>query len=120
MKKTVLIVEDEHNIAKAEQMILEEHYTVHVAHDGELGLAKAKEVKPDVILLDVMMPKMSGFDVCKAVRCDKTLDATKIVMVTAKNQQKDEAEGMGLGANDYIMKPFEPDELIHVIKQVLD
>lgn len=119
MKKTVLIVEDEHNIAKAEEMILSQEYDVHVAHDGEAGLAKAREIKPDVMVLDVMMPKMSGFDVCKAIRADGKLDSVKIVMVTAKNQQKDEMQGMDIGANDYIMKPFEPEELLHVIRQTL-
>ena len=119
MKPTVLVVEDEPNIAKAEKLILDAHYDVHVCHDGESGLAKAKEIKPHVIVLDVMMPKMSGFDVCKAIRSDKKLDATKIVMVTAKNQTKDEKTGLDLGADDYIMKPFEPDELLHVIQQVL-
>ena len=119
MKKTVLVVEDEPNIAKAEKLILEGEYTVHVAHDGEAGLAKAKELKPDVIVLDVMIPKMSGFDVCKAIKSDRSLDSVKVIMVTAKNQPKDEKSGMELGADDYIMKPFEPDELLHVIQQVL-
>ena len=66
-----------------------------------------------------MMPKMSGFEVCKHLRKDNSFAKTKIVMVTAKDQEKDEADGMNLGADDYIMKPFEAVELLHVVNQVL-
>lgn len=120
MMKTVLIVEDEVHIATAEKMILEQNYIVHLAHDGEAGLEMAKKVKPDVIVLDVMMPKMSGFEVCKAIRAERGLKNSKIIMVTAKNQEKDEVHGLDLGADDYIMKPFEPEELMHVVDQMLD
>ncbi|MFP4111890.1 MAG: response regulator transcription factor [Candidatus Woesearchaeota archaeon] len=118
--KTVLIVEDEENIAEAEKMILEDVFTVHVANDGEEGLRLAKEVKPDVIVLDLMLPKVDGLDVCKQIKAIPELSATKVVMVTAKNQQIDEEEGLDVGADDYIMKPFEPIELVHVITQVLE
>ena len=119
MKKTLVIVEDEPNIAKAEKLILEELYNVHIANDGEVGLSKIREIIPDLVVLDVMMPKISGFEVCKAIRSDKRLSEVKIVMVTAKNQNKDEQTGLDLGADDYIMKPFEPEELLHVINQTL-
>lgn len=120
LKQTVLIVEDEISIAKAQELILSERYNVHLAHDGEAGLEKAKDIKPDIVVLDIMMPKLSGYEVCRAIRNDARLAATKIVMVTAKNQDKDEALGMDLGADDYIMKPFEPEELLHVVSQVLN
>lgn len=120
LKQTVLIVEDEISIAKAQELILSERYSVHLAHDGETGLAKAKELKPNIVVLDIMMPKLSGYEVCRAIRNDSSLNATKIVMVTAKNQDKDEALGMDLGADDYIMKPFEPEELLHVVSQALN
>lgn len=119
-KPTVLIVEDELSIAKAQELILSERYNVHLAHDGEVGLAKARELKPALVVLDIMMPKLSGYEVCKAIKADKGLDSVRIVMVTAKNQDKDEALGMDIGADDYIMKPFEPEELLHVVGQVLD
>ncbi len=119
MKKSVVIIEDEVNIAKAEELILQEEYDVHLAHDGEEGLAKIREVKPDVVVLDWMLPKVSGVDVLKALREDPSTTKTKVVMVTAKNQQEDEDTGMDAGADDYIMKPFEPIELMHVINQML-
>jgi len=117
MKKNILIIEDEENIARAEELILQEHFNVHLSHDGEDGLAKAQSLKPDLVILDLMLPKINGTDVCRLLRASNF--AGKIVMVTAKNQDKDELEGMNIGADDYIMKPFEPDELKHVINQVL-
>jgi len=119
MKPSIVIVEDEVNIAIAEKLILENEYEVHLAHDGEEGLKKIKQVKPDLVVLDLMIPKMSGLEVCRMLRDDDNLKHTKVVMVTAKNTQEDEDKGMDLGADDYIMKPFEPIELMHVVKQVL-
>lgn len=119
-KKTLLIIEDEENIANAQKLILEKDFNIHIAADGEQGLTKAQEVKPDVILLDLMLPKMNGIEVCKNIRTNKEISATKIVMVTARDQPQDEMQGMETGADDYIMKPFEADELKHVISQVLN
>jgi two-component system, OmpR family, alkaline phosphatase synthesis response regulator PhoP len=118
-RKTILIVEDEKNIADAEGMILSDHYSVHVANDGDLGLKMAKKIKPDLILLDLMLPKRGGYDLCFNLRQDKSLKNTKIIMVTAKSQKPDEDKGMFIGADDYITKPFEPDELLHVVNQML-
>ena len=119
MKKSVLIIEDEKHIAEAQSLILSDIYKVHHAPDGEKGIEMANKLKPHVVVLDIMLPKMSGYDVCKKIRANAELKGTKIVMVTAKNQEIDEEEGMGIGADDYIMKPFEADELKHVIEQVL-
>lgn len=118
--KKIVIVEDDENIANAEKLILSDVYEVHHAKAGQEGLELIKQVKPDLALLDIMMPGMDGFELCKRIRADEELKATKIVMVTAKDQDKDEAEGMEIGADDYIMKPFEPDELLHVTNQVLN
>jgi len=118
-KPRIVIVEDEKPIAKAEALILKEHYEVHIAHDGEEGWKTVQQVKPHAVVLDVMMPKINGFELCKMIREHDDLATTKIVMVTAKNQDKDENRGMDLGADDYIMKPFEPVELLHVLRQVL-
>lgn len=119
MKKNILIIEDEENIAKAEQLILQEHFNVHHAADGEKGLELAKKIKPQLIILDLMMPKIDGIEVCKRIRQDKDLKSIKIVMVTAKDKPSDELRGMDTGADDYIMKPFEAEELVHVVNQVL-
>ncbi|MDP7323839.1 MAG: response regulator [Candidatus Woesearchaeota archaeon] len=120
MKKSVVIVEDDENIARAQELILSANFNVHIAKDGEEGLQAVKEKKPDLVVLDLMLPKMGGMEVCKSIRSDEEIKHTKIVMVTAKNQEKDESDGMDLGADDYIMKPFEADELLHVINQVLN
>ena len=120
MKRCVLIVEDEKNIAEAQSLILEEDFQVHHASNGEEGLEMANKLKPHLVILDIMLPKMSGYEVCKKIKSNADLKHTKIVMVTAKNQQIDENLGMGLGADDYIMKPFEADELKHVVYQALN
>lgn len=119
MKKSVLIVEDEKHIAEAQSLVLGEHYNVHHASDGAEGLKMAERLKPNVVILDIMLPKMSGYEVCRKIRSNAELKGTKIVMVTAKNQQIDENAGMDIGADDYIMKPFEAEELKHVVSQVL-
>ncbi|MFH1439544.1 MAG: response regulator [Candidatus Woesearchaeota archaeon] len=119
MRKSIVIVEDDINIAKAEYILLSKEYHVHLAHDGESGHSLIKNKKPDLVVLDLMLPKIHGYEVCKKIRSDPELANTKIVMVTAKNEDRDEAEGMELGADDYIMKPFEASELRHVVDQIL-
>lgn len=111
----ILIVEDEIGIANFLQQGLEEEgYTVEIANDGEAGLEKALNQKANIILLDWMLPKMSGLDVCKAIRIhDKT---TPILFLTARDTIQETIEGLQAGANDYIKKPFSFDELIERIK----
>ena len=118
-KRSLVIVEDDESIALAERLILQDQFTVHIAKDGEEGLALIKKHKPHAVVLDVMMPRLSGYEVCRKIREDGTLAHTKVVMVTAKDQQRDETRGLEAGADDYIMKPFEPAELLHVVTQVL-
>ena len=120
VRKTILIVEDDEHIASAQKIILEDNFNIHIASDGEEGLKQAKELKPDLIILDLMLPRIDGIQLCKSIRDDEGLSATKIVMVTAKNKPIDEVKGMDTGADDYIMKPFEPDELKHVVNQILN
>jgi len=119
MKKTVVIVEDEIPIAEAERLILEDEFVVHLAHDGDQAIEKISEVRPDLVILDLMLPKKNGLEICREIRSNVDLNHTKIVMVTAKNTESDEIKGMDTGADDYIMKPFEPIELLHVSRQVL-
>lgn len=114
----VLIVEDEPNMRLGLQDNLEfEDYEVDSAEDGEEGLTKILENKYDLILLDVMMPKMSGFEVCKTVR--KKGIATPIILLTAKGEEIDKVRGLELGADDYITKPFSLRELLARVKAVL-
>lgn len=120
MKRSVLIIEDEKNIAKAQELILKDEFNVSIAFDGEEGIKKARKLKPDLIILDLMLPKIGGLEVCRMLRNDRELANAKIIMVTAKNQSHDELRGMETGADDYIMKPFEPDELRHVVSQVFN
>ncbi len=120
MRKSIVIVEDEVNIANAEKLILQSDFNVHLAHDGEEGLRLIRKLRPDAVVLDLMLPKMSGMEVCKRIRNDDQIGSTKIIMVTAKNEERDEMKGMDYGADDYIMKPFEPAELRHVINQIFN
>ena len=119
MKPKILIVEDEESIADAERMILEDLYEIHLASDGEMGLDMVEKIDPDVILLDLMLPKKGGYEFCFSLRQNPKHSKKKIIMVTAKNLELDQDKGMLIGADDYITKPFEPEELLHVIEQVL-
>ena len=117
MATSVLIVEDDRNIAELLQMYLEkEGYAVTVAYDGGLGLAKYRAIKPDLLLLDVMMPVMDGWSVCKAIRAESQ---TPIIMLTAKGETDAKVSGLKAGADDYITKPFEMKEVLARIEAVL-
>ena len=110
MAVSVLIVEDDRNIAELLQMYLEkEGYAVTVAADGGQGLAKFRAIKPDLVLLDVMMPVMDGWSVCKAIRAEAQ---TPIIMLTAKGDTDSKVMGLKTGADDYITKPFEMKEVL--------
>ncbi len=117
MAVSVLLVEDDHNIAELLQMYLEkEGYAVTCAYDGGQGLAKFRAIRPDLVLLDVMMPVMDGWAVCKAIRGEAE---TPIIMLTAKGETDDKVAGLRSGADDYITKPFEMREVLARIEAVL-
>ena len=117
MATSVLVVEDDKNIRDLLQMYLEkEGYAVTVAADGGQGLAKFRAIKPDLVLLDVMMPVMDGWSVCKTIRAEST---TPIIMLTAKSETDDKVAGLRSGADDYITKPFEMKEVLARIEAVL-
>ena len=117
MAVSVLIVEDDRNIAELLQMYLEkEGYAVTVAPDGGQGLSKFRAIKPDLVLLDVMMPVMDGWAVCRAIRAESQ---TPIIMLTAKGETDDKVSGLKNGADDYITKPFEMKEVLARIEAVL-
>ena len=115
--KKILVVEDDRLIAELERDYLEaSEYEVEMAMDGYDGLRLAKENDYDLILLDVMLPGVSGFDICRELRKEKNLP---IIMVTAKKTDVDKIRGLGLGADDYMIKPFDSKELVARVKAVL-
>ena len=117
MATTVLVVEDDRNIAELLQMYLEkEGYAVTIAADGGQGLAKFRAIQPDIVLLDVMMPVMDGWGVCRAIRAESQ---TPIIMLTAKGETSDKVQGLKSGADDYITKPFEMREVLARVEAVL-
>lgn len=114
-KKTVLIVEDEKSIADIIRINLErEGYASLTAYDGEAGLAMALEHNPDLILLDVMLPKLLGFDVCARLR--EKGNSVPVIILTAREEEEDKVRGLELGADDYITKPFSMRELMARVK----
>lgn len=117
MKEKILIIEDDVKISKLLEMDLKfEGYNVEVAYDGKEGLIKAKYNPFDLILLDVMLPKMNGYEVCKKIREDSDIP---IIFLTAKDQVTDKVVSFDYGADDYVTKPFDSDELIARIKALL-
>jgi two-component system phosphate regulon response regulator PhoB len=117
---TILVVEDEEDIADLVAFNLRRNeFQVELAHDGIQGLAKAKGIKPDLIVLDVMMPGLDGFRVFKELRIDKSTRTIPVIMLTARGQTEDRIQGLELGAEDYVTKPFSPRELVLRIKNLL-
>ena len=117
MAISVLIVEDDNNIAELLQMYLEkEGYAVTIAPDGGQGVSKFRAIKPDLVLLDLMLPVMDGWAVCKTIRAESQVP---IILLTAKGETSDEVSGLKGGADDYITKPFEMKEVLARIEAVL-
>ncbi len=117
MAKTVLIVEDDRNIADLLRLYLEkEGYEVAIAYTGLKGIEKFREVQPSLILLDVMLPEMDGWSVCRTIRSESKVP---IIMLTAKSETEDKVTGLKQGADDYITKPFEMKEVLARIEAVL-
>ncbi|EGQ3977085.1 response regulator [Staphylococcus pseudintermedius] len=118
MAQRVLVVDDEQSIVTLLKYNLEQSgYVVEVAQDGEEALQKEKETKPDLIVLDVMLPKKDGIEVCKTIRSDK--NQVPILMLTAKDDEFDRVLGLELGADDYMTKPFSPREVVARVKAIL-
>ena len=114
MSKRILIVEDEESIADLEKDYLElSGFEVEVANDGETGLRRGLAVEFDLIILDLMLPGVDGFEICRQIRGQKN---TPIIMVSAKKDDIDKIRGLGLGADDYMTKPFSPSELVARVK----
>ena len=117
MASTILVVDDEQNIVKLARLYLNKNgYQVEAAYDGAEALEKAKAIRPDLIILDIMMPEMDGLAVCQELR--KTSNVP-IIILTARDDDVDRIVGLELGADDYITKPFNPRELVARVKAVL-
>jgi DNA-binding response OmpR family regulator len=120
MAKKILIVDDEPNIViSLEFLMKKEGFEVAVANDGDEALAMVASFDPDMLLLDVMMPKKSGFEVCEALRADTQRAGLKIVMLTAKGRDTEMAKGLAIGADAYVTKPFSTKELVDKVKEML-
>ena len=120
MPKRILIVDDEPNIVLSlEYLMKREGYDVAIAADGEAALEALAQVRPDLVILDVMLPKMDGFDVCRRVRADARLAGLKILMLTAKGRDTEVAKGLDVGADAYVTKPFSTRELVAKIGEML-
>jgi DNA-binding response OmpR family regulator len=118
--KHVLIADDEPNIVVSLEFLMKrEGHRVTVARDGDAALAAIRAERPDLVLLDVMMPGKSGFEVCSAVRADESIADTKILMLSAKGRDTDLAKGTALGADAYMTKPFSTRELADKVRELL-
>jgi len=120
VSKKVLIVDDEPNIVAALEFLLHKSgYEVRVAPNGEDALVQLDAFKPDLVLLDVMMPKVSGYEVCQRMRAQPKWRDIKIVMLSAKGREVEVEKGMSLGADLYVTKPFSSAELVATIRELL-
>jgi two-component system, cell cycle response regulator len=120
-RKKILIVEDEdHMLSLLKYNLGKENYDINIAHNGMEGLSEAQKTKPDLIVSDVMMPKMDGFEFCRNLRKDPETKCIPFIFLTARGQLPDKIEGLRTGADDYITKPFVPKELIEMVNARLN
>lgn len=120
MSKKILIADDEVDIVETLKFMLEvEGFDCQVAYDGEEALNLAKSVNPDLMILDVMMPKINGYKVCRLLKFDAKYKDIPILMVTARSQEEDKMIGEETGADEYITKPFEIEEVVAKVKKYL-
>ena len=118
--KKVLIADDEQNIVISIEFLMKrEGFQVLIARDGEEALSKVMTERPDLILLDVMMPKKNGYEVCQSIKSDPALATTKVLMLTAKGRETEVAKGLAIGADAYMTKPFSTRELVAKAKELL-
>jgi DNA-binding response OmpR family regulator len=120
-KKKILIADDNENIRDALTYLLEdEGYLLNMAKDGSDALKKAREFRPDILFLDIMMPEINGYEVCRIIKNDPALKGIYVIMLTAKGQVAEQERGKEVGADEYIVKPFSPMEILSKIKSILD
>ncbi len=118
--KKILVVDDEPNVVRTLTFVLKkEGYDVSSAVNGEEAIARVKESKPNLMFLDVMMPKKNGYEVCRELKSDLTLRDIHIVMLSAKGQEADRDKALSLGANEFMAKPFSPIGVVGRVKELL-
>src|ERR1700687_86323 len=118
--KRVLLIEDDRDIVELVRYNLErEGFQVAAANDGATGLVQVRKTPPDMLLLDLMLPKLSGLEICRDIRRDQTLNRLPILMLTARGEEADRVVGLEMGADDYVTKPFSPRELVARVKALL-
>ena len=119
--KKILIVDDEQDIVESIKFVLESYnYTCYCAYNGEDGLKLAREIMPDLIILDVMMPRINGYKISRLLKFDKKYKDIPILMVTARSQEEDKLIGEETGADEYITKPFDLDDVVKVVQKYLE
>ncbi len=120
-QKKILIADDNENIREALTYLLEdEGYQLWLAKDGAETIEKVREFRPDILFLDIMMPEINGYDVCQVIKSDPVLKTTYVIMLTAKGQVAEQERGKEVGADEYVVKPFSPMEILTKIKNILD
>jgi len=118
--KKILVVDDEPHVIKSLTFVLtREGYDVSSAENGEDGLAKIRQLKPNLVFLDVMMPRKNGYEVCQEVKKDSGLRDVRVIMLTAKGQEADREEGLNVGADEFMTKPFSPMGIVEKVKELL-
>jgi len=118
--KRILLIEDDRDIVELVRYNLDrEGFQVTSATDGSSGLAQVRKSAPDVLLLDLMLPKLSGLEICKEIRRDQSLNRLPILMLTARGEEADRVIGLEMGADDYVTKPFSPRELVARVRALL-
>ena len=119
-RESIVVIEDEADIREViEHNLSREGYKVHASADGDKGLEMIRTEKPVLVLLDLMLPGLDGLDVCRELKADRRTRSIPVIMVTAKGEESDIVLGLGIGADDYVTKPFSPKELIARVKAVL-
>ncbi len=120
MANKILVVDDEPNIVLSLEFLMKQAgFQVRTASDGEAALAAIAAEQPDLMLLDVMMPRKNGYEVCQAVRSNPEWKGIRIIMLTAKGREVEREKGMALGADDYITKPFSTQEVVDRVRELL-
>ena len=120
MAHKILVVDDEPNIVLSLEFLLKQAgFQVRTASDGEAGIAAMAAEAPDLVLLDVMMPRKNGYEVCQAIRANPAWKNIRIIMLTAKGREVEREKGMALGADDYITKPFSTQEVVGRVRELL-
>lgn len=121
MAKKILIADDEQNIVISLEFLMKrEGFTVCIAADGQEAIDKVRSETPNLVLLDIMMPRKNGYEVCQEIRSDPQLQGTRILMLTAKGREMEVTKGLAMGADAYMTKPFSTRELVTRVKSLLD